>query len=116
MEHEFGYLISAIKREQANWEQLWASHVEKYQSRYGEKWREHGPELVTEYENAFNEELERKGLTAQRLHALLLERIAPLVPSYRQIPRVKQMVHFLEESAAGRGEEAAKVPLQNDLS
>ena len=116
MQCEFGYLIPAIKGELANAEQVFASLVEKYQSRYGEKWREHGTELITEYQTLCDEELERKGFTAQRLHAVVLERIAPLLPSYRQVPRVKQMVHFLEESAAGRGEEAGKVLLKKDLS
>jgi hypothetical protein len=96
MRCEFGYLIPAIKGELANAEQVFASLVEKYQSRYGEKWREHGTELITEYQNLCDEELERKGFTGQLLHAAVLERIAPLVPSYRQVPRFKEMVQFLE--------------------
>jgi hypothetical protein len=96
LKSEFGYLVPMIQREESNSEQVWASHVEKYQSRYGEKWREHGAELVTEFKNACDEELERKGFKGQRLHAATLERIAPLVPYYREIPRFKEMVQFLE--------------------
>jgi hypothetical protein len=98
LKSELGYLIPLIQGEQINSEQVWASHVEKYQSRYGEKWREHGAELVTEFKNACDEELERKGFMGQGqgLHAATLERIAPLVPYYRQIPRFKELVQFLE--------------------
>jgi hypothetical protein len=96
LKSELGYLIPMIQGEQINSEQVWASHLEKYQSRYGEKWREHGAELVTEFKNACDEELERKGCKGQRLHATMLERIAPLVPYYRQIPRFREMVQFLE--------------------
>lgn len=96
LKSELGYLIPAIKGELANSEQVVASLVEKYQSRYGEKWREHGAEFITEYQNLYDEELKRKGFTEQLLHATILERIAPLVPYYRQIPRFKELVQFLE--------------------
>lgn len=108
MGSEFGYLISAIKGEQVNAAQALAAAIEKYRSLYGEKLIEHGAEIVTDFQSRCNEELKQKGMTDQRLHATLLERIAPLLPAYRQLPQYDQVVRYLEESAAGRGEEAGK--------
>jgi len=115
MGSEFGYLISAIKCEQVNTGQILAAAIEKYQSLYGEKLIEHRAEIRVEFQSRYEQELKQKGMTDQFLHATLLERIAPLLPAYRQLPQYDQALRYLEESAAGRGEAAAKATFKFGL-
>jgi hypothetical protein len=99
---EFGQLASIIKTEQFNGDAVLASYIEKYQSRYGAEWQKHAVELLAEVNQACDEELERKGFTKQNLYAAVLERIAPLLPYYRQVPELRDEVRILEEKVGNQ--------------
>lgn len=108
---ELDHLISQIKDEQTDTKALMNQVVQKYQSQFGEKWEEHRGEMIEEYFNRRDEEAERKGFNEQRLYAEILNRIAPLVPFYRQIPLYSDWVTILEYTAAGKKEEMLKLPM-----
>jgi hypothetical protein len=99
---EFSHLTSTIKREQVDGDALLVSYIEKYQSRYGEQWQQHTVELLTEVNQVCDEDLERKGFTQQHLYAAVLERIAPLLPYYRQVPELRDEVRLLEEGVGNQ--------------
>jgi hypothetical protein len=99
---EFSHLSSIIKTEQFDGDAVLASCIEKYQSRYGEQWQQHVVELIAEVNHACDEEIERKGFTKQHLYAAVLERIAPLLPYYRQVPELRDEVRLLEEGAGNQ--------------
>lgn len=99
---EILYLTGIIQAEQIDQNSVMNSTIKKYQSLYGEQWREHIPELLAEFKEVCDAELERKGFMGQRLHAAILERIAPIVPYYRQVPRSSEMIKMLEDSAGNQ--------------
>lgn len=97
---EFAQMVTAVKAEAVDAEPLWASHLETYRSRYGEEWAKHLNELIVEVNKLVNQELERKGVTAQRISTKILGRLGPLLPYYRQVPALNDWVRILEETAA----------------
>ncbi|MCU1267112.1 MAG: hypothetical protein JWM21_3430 [Acidobacteria bacterium] len=99
---EFDYLAGAVKSEQVDADQTWAAHVETYKKRYGDEWIKHIEELSGDVKKVLDAELEQKGFTTERAMAAILERIGPLVPSYRQAPKLSDWVKGLEEAAGGQ--------------
>jgi hypothetical protein len=99
---EFAHLVSTIKTEQTDAELVWASYIEQYKARYGEDWRNHIGELITGVNQVVNERLQQKGFTEQRIAAEVLERLAPLIPHYQQVPELKEWVRITEQMAGNQ--------------
>jgi hypothetical protein len=98
---EFDYLAGAVRAEQLDAEPIWASHLEQYRSRYGDDWAKHIDELSADVKKVADAELERKGFTTERGMAEILKRIGPLIPYYRQVPQLRDLVTGLEQGARG---------------
>lgn len=97
--YEFAQMVTAVKTEEVAAEVLWASQLEACRSRHGEQWPKYINEPIVEVNKLVNEELRKKGVTAQTLSAKILERLAPLLPYYRQAPLLRDWVQILEEGA-----------------
>jgi hypothetical protein len=98
---EFDYLAGAVKAEQIDAEPIWASHIEQYKSRYGNAWAKHIDELSADVKKVADAELERIGFTTERAMTEILKRIGSLIPYYRQVPHLRDLVNGIEEGARG---------------
>ncbi len=100
---EFSYLTGKVKSEQIDdIDALGLAVVGDYKTRYGDKFVDHLAELYDDFQKACDAELERKGFTASDAGAIILERLAPVIPYYEQVPTLNQGLNALRDLAAGK--------------
>ncbi len=97
---EFSYLTDKVKLEQIDdIEAIGDAVAKEYRARYGDKVADHISDIYADYQKACDAELERKGFTSSKAGQVMLERLAPMVPYYEQVPALKQGLSALRGMA-----------------
>ena len=100
---EFDQLAHLAMAEHVDFKAIFQSKLNEYRQRYGNELGLHWAELQADVGSACASELERIGFTEQKGAAIALERLAPLIPAYEQVPVLPDAVDALRATATGRG-------------
>lgn len=100
---DFGWVISTVQGEQVDANAIWQTQLDEYKQRYGDDLPAHASELRDAFNSAINAELERKGLTNQRVAEIALGRLGPMIPYYDAVPVLKANGTDVLRSAAQGG-------------
>ncbi len=99
--YEMSDLLERIKLEQVDIDSIWDPIIKNYQAQHGKEWVNHVDEIKAEANKALNKELEKKGFTLNEAAKVVLQRLAPVLPYYRQLPKIDGWVQLWEYLAGG---------------
>lgn len=98
---EFGQLAYLVMAEHVDFKAIFQAKLEEYKLRYGSELGLHWAPLQSDVGTACAAELKRIGFTEQQGAATALERLAPLIRYYEQVPIVKDGVEAWRAMATG---------------